>query len=80
MLMSLLFGSKMERSGARHGSHEVSECESNQYENLNVKYLVESHGSQPEVVVVSVDAHVLIAPDMELGNNDDNVKLKILNN
>ncbi|KAL2337147.1 hypothetical protein Fmac_011593 [Flemingia macrophylla] len=52
---------KRKRSNGRgrenaEATRRVSECESNQCENLNVKYLVESHGSQPEVVVVIVDA------------------------
>ncbi|KAL2344999.1 hypothetical protein Fmac_006284 [Flemingia macrophylla] len=58
------------------GSLEVSEYESSRYENLDVENLVDSQGSQPEVVLVSVDGHVLTAPILESEKNEDPVKLK----
>nr|KYP70814.1 Lipin-3 [Cajanus cajan] len=59
------------------GSLEVTEYESSRYENLDVENLVDSQGSQPEVVLVSVDGHVLTAPILESEEkNEENLKLK----
>ncbi|KAL2566014.1 hypothetical protein AAZV13_19G140100 [Glycine max] len=58
------------------GSLDVSEYESSRYENLDIENLVDSQGSQPEVVLVSVDGHVLTAPISKSEQNEDNVQLK----
>ncbi|KAK7284241.1 hypothetical protein RJT34_18983 [Clitoria ternatea] len=60
------------------GSVEVSEYESSRYENLDVENLLDSQGqgSHPEVVLVSVDGHVLTAPISELEQNEENLQLK----
>jgi len=43
---------------------------------LDVENFMDSQGSHPEVVLVSVDGHVLTAPISELEQNEDNVQLK----
>ncbi|CAJ1896234.1 unnamed protein product [Sphenostylis stenocarpa] len=57
------------------GSLDVSEYESSRYENLDVENM-DPQGSHPEVVLVSVDGHVLTAPISESEQNEDNVQLK----
>ncbi|XP_014496067.1 phosphatidate phosphatase PAH1 [Vigna radiata var. radiata] len=58
------------------GSLDVSEYDSTRYENLDVDNFMDSQGSHPEVVLVSVDGHVLTAPISESEQNEDNVQLK----
>ncbi|KAF7818550.1 phosphatidate phosphatase PAH1 [Senna tora] len=56
-------------------SDELSEFGSNQYENLDGENLVNSQGSLPEVVLVSVDGHILTAPISESEQNKENLQL-----
>ncbi|ESW34683.1 hypothetical protein PHAVU_001G171900 [Phaseolus vulgaris] len=58
------------------GSLDVSEYDSTRYETLDVENFMDSQGSHPEVVLVSVDGHVLTAPISESEQNEDNVQLK----
>ncbi|KAK7396526.1 hypothetical protein VNO78_17596 [Psophocarpus tetragonolobus] len=58
------------------GSLDVSEYGSSRYESQDVENLVDSQGSQPEVVLFSVDGQVLKAPISESEQNEDNVQLK----
>ncbi|XP_061366646.1 phosphatidate phosphatase PAH1 isoform X2 [Gastrolobium bilobum] len=58
------------------GSVELSEYGSSRYENLDGENFVDSQGSHPEVVLVSVDGHILTAPISESEQNEDNVQLK----
>ncbi|RDX98824.1 Phosphatidate phosphatase PAH1, partial [Mucuna pruriens] len=57
------------------GSLKDSEYESSQYENLDVENLLDTQSSKQEVVLVSVDGHVLTAPIPESEKNEDNVQL-----
>jgi len=58
------------------GSLDVSEYDSTRYENLDADNFMDTQGSHPEVVLVSVDGHVLTAPISESEQNEDNVQLK----
>lgn len=57
-------------------SAELSEFGSNQYESLDGENLVNSQGSHPEVVLVSVDGHILTAPISESEQNTENLQLE----
>ncbi|XP_020235675.1 phosphatidate phosphatase PAH1 [Cajanus cajan] len=57
-------------------SVELSEYESNSYESLEGDNCVESQGSHPEMVLVSVDGHILTAPISESEQTEENVQLK----
>ncbi|TKY62220.1 Phosphatidate phosphatase PAH1 [Spatholobus suberectus] len=70
------FGEFQDDQSSFEGSLEVSEYESSRYENLDVENFVDSQGSQPEVVLVSVDGHVLTATISESEQNEENVLLK----
>ncbi|XP_057722492.1 phosphatidate phosphatase PAH1-like [Arachis stenosperma] len=59
------------------GSFELSEYGSNRYDNPNGENDLDSHGSHPEVVLVSVDGHMMTAPICGSEQNDEeNVQLK----
>ncbi|TKY52849.1 Phosphatidate phosphatase PAH1 [Spatholobus suberectus] len=58
------------------GSVELSEYESNSYESLEGDNFVESQGAHPEMVLVSVDGHILTAPISESEQTEENVQLK----
>ncbi|KAL3029305.1 hypothetical protein AAZX31_03G156200 [Glycine max] len=73
---NLIFYEFPDDQSSFEGPLDVSEYESSRYENLDVENLVDSQGSQPEVVLVSVDGHVLMAPISESEQNEDNVQLK----
>ncbi|KAL5136865.1 Phosphatidate phosphatase PAH1 [Glycine soja] len=57
-------------------SVELSEYESNSYESLEGDNFGESQGSHPEMVLVSVDGHILTAPISESEQTEENVQLK----
>ncbi|KAF7804522.1 phosphatidate phosphatase PAH1 [Senna tora] len=57
------------------GSVELSEYQSNPYDGLDGENYSDSQGSHPEMVLVSVDGHVLTAPISESEQNTDNVQL-----
>ncbi|KHN48349.1 phosphatidate phosphatase PAH1-like [Glycine soja] len=57
-------------------SVELSEYESNSYESLEGDNFGESQGSHPEMVLVSVDGHILTAPISESEQAEENVQLK----
>ncbi|PSR98223.1 Phosphatidate phosphatase [Actinidia chinensis var. chinensis] len=57
-------------------SVEFSEYGSNRYENLDsVDHYVESQNLSSEVVLVSIDGHILTAPILSLEKNTDNLQL-----
>ncbi|CAL0321364.1 unnamed protein product [Lupinus luteus] len=55
---------------------ELPEYGSNAYESLEGENFEDSHGSHPEMVLVSVDGHVLTVPISESEKNEDNVQLR----
>ncbi|XP_027363505.1 phosphatidate phosphatase PAH1 isoform X2 [Abrus precatorius] len=58
-------------------SVELSEYGSNSYESLEGEIFVDSQSSHPEMVLVSVDGHILTAPISESEQNEEeNVQLK----
>ncbi|KAJ8899918.1 hypothetical protein K2173_019622 [Erythroxylum novogranatense] len=57
------------------GSVEISEYGSGRYENLDSVPLAEPHGLDSEVILVSVDGHVLTAPVSESEQNAENGQL-----
>ena len=57
-------------------SLDLLEYDSNSYENLEGENPVDSQGSHPEMVLVSVDGHILTAPISESEQNEENVQLK----
>ncbi|XP_054793765.1 phosphatidate phosphatase PAH1-like [Prosopis cineraria] len=58
------------------GSVELSEYESNPYETLDGDNYVDSQDSHPEMVLFSVDGHVLTAPISESEQNTDTLQLE----
>ncbi|XP_028775075.1 phosphatidate phosphatase PAH1 [Neltuma alba] len=58
------------------GSIELSEYESNPYETLDGENYVDSQDSHPEMVLFSVDGHVLTAPISESEQNTDTLRLE----
>lgn len=59
------------------GSVELSEYGSNRYESLDGEDFVEAQCSDSEVILVSVDGHVLTAPISASEQNTENVQLSI---
>lgn len=59
------------------GSVELSEYGSNRYESLDGEDFVEPQCSDSEVILVSVDGHVLTAPILVSEQNTENVQLSI---
>lgn len=57
------------------GSVELSEYESTRYDNLDCENAVESQNLDSEVVLVSVDGHILTAPITASEQNTENVQL-----
>ncbi|CAJ1968402.1 unnamed protein product [Sphenostylis stenocarpa] len=57
-------------------SVELSEYESNSYGSLEGDNFADSQGAQPEMVLVSVDGHILMAPISESEQTEENVQLK----
>ncbi|KAL2533692.1 Phosphatidate phosphatase PAH1 [Abeliophyllum distichum] len=58
------------------GSLELSEYDSTRYDNLDsVEHVIESHNSNSEVVLVSVDGHILMAPISSSERNTENLQL-----
>ncbi|WJX18248.1 phosphatidate phosphatase [Trifolium repens] len=57
-------------------SVDLSEYGSNSYGNLEGENSADSQGSHPEMVLVSVDGHILTAPISESEQNDENVRLR----
>ncbi|CAI9780145.1 unnamed protein product [Fraxinus pennsylvanica] len=58
------------------GSIELSEYDSRRYDSLDsVEHMIESHTSNSEVVLVSVDGHILTAPISSLERNAENLQL-----
>lgn len=57
-------------------SVDFSEFGSNSYESLEGENFVDSQGSHPEMVLVSVDGHILTAPISESEQNAENVQLR----
>ncbi|XP_038720979.1 phosphatidate phosphatase PAH1-like isoform X1 [Tripterygium wilfordii] len=57
------------------GSVELSEYESNRYESFDGESYGEPQGSDSEVILVSVDGHVLTAPILSSEQNTENVQL-----
>lgn len=57
-------------------SAELSEYGSNQYESLDGEKIVNSQGPHPEVVLLSVDGHVLMAPVSESEQDEENLQLE----
>ncbi|RDY06184.1 Phosphatidate phosphatase PAH1, partial [Mucuna pruriens] len=57
-------------------SVDLSEYESNSYESLEGDNFAESQGAHPEMVLVSVDGHILTAPIAESEQTEENVQLK----
>lgn len=57
-------------------SVDLSEYGSNSYESLEGENFVDSQGSHPEMVLVSVDGHILTAPISESEKNEENVQLR----
>ncbi|XP_038903657.1 phosphatidate phosphatase PAH1-like [Benincasa hispida] len=54
---------------------EVSESDSNRYENLENESSAESQGTDSEVILVSVDGHILTAPILATEQNTEDVQL-----
>ncbi|XP_043696573.1 phosphatidate phosphatase PAH1-like [Telopea speciosissima] len=66
------------QSDKSHGADSIgsSEFEAYRYESLDhVENVVESQGQDSEVVLVSVDGHILTAPISSLEQNTDNLQL-----
>ncbi|XP_027188714.1 phosphatidate phosphatase PAH1-like [Cicer arietinum] len=59
------------------GSADLLEYGSSQYDNLDGENFVDLQGSLPEVVLVSVDGHILTAPISESEQTEENLQLKI---
>ncbi|CAI9766289.1 unnamed protein product [Fraxinus pennsylvanica] len=58
------------------GSIGLSEYDSSRYDNLDgVEHVIESHASNSEVVLVSVDGHILTAPISSSERNSENLQL-----
>ncbi|XP_022859166.1 phosphatidate phosphatase PAH1-like [Olea europaea var. sylvestris] len=57
------------------GSIELSEYDSKRYNLDSVEHVIESHTSNSEVVLVSVDGHILKAPISSLERNAENLQL-----
>ncbi|XP_061351308.1 phosphatidate phosphatase PAH1-like isoform X1 [Gastrolobium bilobum] len=57
-------------------SVELSEYGSNSFESPERENFVDSHGSLPEMVLVSVDGHILTVPISESEQNEENVQLR----
>ncbi|CAK8571048.1 unnamed protein product [Lathyrus sativus] len=57
-------------------SVDLSDYGSNSYENLEGENSVDSKGPHPEMVLVSVDGHILTAPISESEQNEENVQLR----
>ncbi|XP_058761978.1 phosphatidate phosphatase PAH1-like [Vicia villosa] len=57
-------------------SVDLSDYGSNSYETLEGENSVDSKGPQPEMVLVSVDGHILTAPISESEQNEENVQLR----
>lgn len=57
------------------GSAELSEYGSSRYENLDVEHVIESQNLSSEVVLVSVDGHILTAPISSTERNTEDVEL-----
>lgn len=57
------------------GSADLSEYGSSRYDNLDSELLGESQNLNPEVILVSVDGHVLTAPISASEQNAENVQL-----
>ncbi|OIW01629.1 hypothetical protein TanjilG_14628 [Lupinus angustifolius] len=55
---------------------ELPEYGCNAYESLEGENFEDSHGSHPEMVLVSVDGHVLTVPISESEKNEENVQLR----
>jgi len=55
---------------------DLSEYGSNSYGTLDGENSVDSQGSHPEMVLVSVDGHILTAPISESEQNEENVQLR----
>ncbi|KAJ1416899.1 hypothetical protein SESBI_17063 [Sesbania bispinosa] len=55
---------------------DLSEYGSNSYESLEGENFVDSQGSHPEMVLVSVDGHILTAPISESEQNEEDVELR----
>ncbi|XP_057971382.1 phosphatidate phosphatase PAH1 isoform X2 [Malania oleifera] len=65
-----------EEQSSHEGSVELSEYGSSRFENLeSVEHFVESKDSDSEVILVSVDGHVLTAPISLSEENTENVQL-----
>lgn len=54
---------------------ELSESDSNRYENLENESCAESQGTDSEVILVSVDGHILTAPILATEQNTEDVQL-----
>ncbi|CAJ2656654.1 unnamed protein product [Trifolium pratense] len=57
-------------------SVDLPEYRSNSYGNIEGENPADSQGSHPEMVLVSVDGHILTAPISESEQNDENVRLR----
>ncbi|KAL9318294.1 hypothetical protein ACSQ67_014811 [Phaseolus vulgaris] len=57
-------------------SVELSEYDSNSYGSLEGDNFAESQGAHPEMVLVSVDGHILMAPISETEQTEESVQLK----
>ncbi|KAG2402638.1 Phosphatidate phosphatase [Vigna angularis] len=57
-------------------SVELSEYDSNSFGSLEGDNFAESQGAHPEMVLVSVDGHILMAPISETEQTEENVHLK----
>ncbi|KAK7393618.1 hypothetical protein VNO78_22176 [Psophocarpus tetragonolobus] len=57
-------------------SVDLSEYESNSYESIEGDNFAESQGAHPEMVLVSVDGHILTAPISEPEQTEENLQLK----
>ncbi|KAA0044060.1 phosphatidate phosphatase PAH1-like [Cucumis melo var. makuwa] len=54
---------------------ELSESDSNRYDNLENESCAESQGTDSEVILVSVDGHILTAPILATEQNTEDVQL-----
>lgn len=71
-----IFYDFQDEQSSLEGSVELSEYGSSRYENLDsVDRFVESQNLSSEVVLVSVDGHILTAPITSLERNADNLQL-----
>ncbi|XP_044506090.1 phosphatidate phosphatase PAH1-like isoform X2 [Mangifera indica] len=64
-----------EEQSSLEGSAELSDYGSNQYESLDGENYRESQGSDSEVILFSVDGHVLTAPVLASEQSTENVQL-----